>query len=446
MKEYLKSHLEQITKLITGLKRDNIDQKKLSELDKSLELLSHKIKTIRLETSGGGAESNKQTIRQDAILFFNESFEIIRLAGTFENIFGKRELNDLPLLKDYFEPVQFRLLKEKAAELQQTGNPQRFDTEIISSNNILLPVNMLLEKVSIGNGAKIIAAGLQFYNQTPADLKDYQDILIENLPDIDVYLFDRSFRHVLAGGREKERLNLNNSDFNGRTLFEVYDEKTQKRLFPFYKNALEGKVSEGEVRIKKDIYFVSASPVHNYKNDVVGGALITQNVTKEKEIERNLIKAKKEAEEADKAKSIFLANMSHEIRTPLNAIIGFAGLLDKTELTAKQKKFSDLINQSSEHLLSVVNEILFLFKLGMGKVWIEKVPFNIYELMQNVHGSLLFKAREKQLDFTLEIKPGVPEILIGDPYRIKQILINLAGNAIKFTDKGKVTILLSTEK
>ena len=446
MKEYLKIHLEQITKIVSGLKRDNIDQKKLSELDKSLELLSHKIKTIRLETSGGTTEANTQTIRQDAVLVYNENFEIVRLAGTFENIFGKRELDVLPLLKDFFKPEQFSLLKEKTEALQQTNTPQLFDTEIISSNNILLPVNMLLEKVSISDGPKMVAAGLQFYEQTPSDLKDYQDILIENLPDIDVYLFDTSFRHVLAGGREKEKLNLNNSDFTGRTLFEVYDEKTQKRLYPFYKNALEGKVSEGEVRIKKHIYFISATPVYNFRNEVVGGALIAQNVTKEKEVERNLINAKKEAEEADKAKSIFLANMSHEIRTPLNAIIGFTGLLEKTELSPKQKKFSQLINQSSEHLLSVVNEILFLFKLGMGKVFIEKVPFNVYELIQNVHGSLLFSAEEKQLDFTFEVKSEVPEILVGDPYRIKQILINLASNAIKFTDEGKVTILLSTEK
>lgn len=446
MKEYLKSHLEQITKLVTGLKRDNIDPKKLSELDKSLELLSHKIKTIRLEASGETPESYTQTIRQDAVLIYNENFEIVRLAGTFENIFGKREFDVLPLLKNFFEPEQFSLLTEKTEALHQTNTPQRFDTEIISSNNILLPVNMLLEKVNIGDGPKMVAAGLQFYEQTPSDLKDYQDILIENLPDIDVYLFDTGFRHVLAGGREKEKLNLNNADFTGRTLFEVYDEKTQKRLYPFYKNALEGKVSEGEVRIKNHIYFVSATPVYNFRNEVVGGALIAQNVTKEKEIERNLINAKKEAEEADKAKSIFLANMSHEIRTPLNAIIGFTGLLEKTELSPKQRKFSQLINQSSEHLLSVVNEILFLFKLGMGKVFIEKVPFNVYELIQNVHGSLLFSAEDKQLDFTFEIKPGVPEILIGDPYRIKQILINLASNAIKFTDEGEVTILLSTEK
>lgn len=446
MREYLKSHLEQITKLIDGLKHDNIDLVKLSELDKSLELLSHKIKTIRLGTLGKTPATYTQTIRQDATLYFNQDFRVQRYAGTLENIFGRHKLDSLPHLKEFFEPEQFKLLQEKKDLLYETNVPQSFDTEFISSNNILLPVNILLEKVNLCDGPNLVAAGLVFYEQTPADLKDYQDILIENLPDIDVYLFDTRFRHVLAGGREKERMKLTNADFTGRTLFDVYDEKTQKRLYPFYKNAIEGKVSEGEVRIKRQIYFVSATPVFNYNEDVVGGALIVQNVTKEKEIEQNLIRAKKEAEEADKAKSVFLANMSHEIRTPLNAIIGFTDLLQKTELNEKQVKFSRLINQSSEHLLSVVNEILFIFKLGMGKIFIEKIPFNVYDLIENVHGSLQMQANEKNLDFTYEIDSDVPGILIGDPYRIKQILINLAANAIKFTDQGKITIQLNAEK
>ncbi len=263
---------------------------------------------------------------------------------------------------------------------------------------------------------------------------------------MDVYLFDTQFRHVLAGGREKERLKLSNADFIGKTLFEVYDEKTQKRLFPFYRNALDGKQSEGEVRIKKNVYFVSATPVYGFNRQVVGGALISQDVTKEKEVEKNLIKAKREAEEADHAKSLFLANMSHEIRTPLNAIIGFTGLLNKTDLTPKQKKFSRLISQSSGHLLSVVNEVLFLFKLGMGKVYIEKVPFNCHELVKNVKESLLFRAKEKGLELDCIIDVTASEIVIGDPFRVKQILMNLTGNALKYTDKGKVTLRVLTEK
>ncbi len=446
MNKDLNKHLDQISKLIAGLKGSDADLEKLIELDRSLDLLSHKIKTARLDGFTNETEILGQGIRQDAVLYFDSDFRVVRFVGSLENIFGSYKKKLMPGISDFLAPADFVLLKEKTEVLLKTNEPQAFDANIISKNGILLPVNILLEKISFGNNENVIAAGLVFHRQSPSDLNDYQEILIENLPGMDVFLFDTQFRHVLAVGREKKKLKLTNADFTGKTLFEVYDEKTQKRLFPFYRNALDGKVSEGEVRIKDYVYFISATPVFGIDKQVVGGALISQDVTKEKEIERKLIKAKREAENADKTKSLFLANMSHEIRTPLNAIIGFTGMLGKTELTPRQKKFSQLINQSSEHLLSVVNEILFLFKLGMGKVYIEQVPFNVRELVQNVHESLLLRANEKKLDFRYKVQSGVNEIVIGDPFRIKQILMNLAGNAIKFTDNGSVSIFVSREK
>ncbi len=446
MDKDLNIHLEQISKLIQGLKENNYDLEEMAELDKALGLLSHKIKTAKLEIMPEASSSENKNIRQDATLFIDNKFKLVRYSGSFKSILGTGGEESTFKLNEFFEPESFTLLQEKTSSLLHSGNNQIFEAKIYSKNKILLPVKVILEKVRFGNDQELIAAGLTFTGDNPDDLMDYQEILIENLPDMDVFLFDTDYRHVLAGGREKERFNLTNSWFTGKTLFEVYDEKTQKRLYPFYRNALDGKISEGEVRINKEIYFISSTPVMDLKNEVAGGALIFQNVTKEKEIERNLIKAKKEAEDADKAKSLFLANMSHEIRTPLNAIIGFTDLLRKTKLSDKQLKYSHLIYQSSEHLLSVVNEILFLFKLNMGKVYIEKVPFNSHYLVKNVHESMFLQAKEKNLAFHIFIDQNVPEILIGDPFRIKQILINLVSNAIKFTDKGKISIHLFTEK
>ncbi len=446
MNEYLNRQLDQISKLISGLKGGEVDLEKLTELDRSLEVLSHQIKTARLAGFAWSPDDPGRGLKQDALFFFNRQYQVVRFVGAYENIFGRAKSDSLPEMSRFFEPKEYERFRQKTEKLLETREPQSFASEIISKNGLLLPVYFLLEKVSFGQGVEAVAAGMVFFSQTPSDLEDYREILIENLPGMDVYLFDNQFTHVLAGGREKERLGLTNADFPGKTLFGVYDEKTRKRLFPFYRNALDGKVSEGEVRIKGNVYFVSATPVFGFDSRVVGGALILQNVTKEKEVEKNLINARRQAEEADRAKSVFLANMSHEIRTPLNAIIGFTGLLEKTDLTPKQKKFSRLINQSSGHLLSVVNEVLFLFKLGMGKVYIEKVPFNAHELVQNVHESLLFRAREKGLKIRYHIDPGVPEVLLGDPFRLKQILMNLAGNAIKFTDEGEASIRVSNEK
>lgn len=446
MNEYLIRQLDQISKLISDLKGANVDLEKLTELDKSLEMLSHRIKTARLEEQEDELDLADQGLKQDAMFYFNREFGVIRFVGSFENIFGNRKMDSLPEVKSFFSKSKFEEFRQKTELLLNTGEPQSFQSEIISKNGLKLPVHFLLEKITVGKASETISAGMIFSLQTPTELEDYREILIENLPGMDVYLFDTKFMHVLAGGREKERLGLTNADFTGKTLFEVFDEKTQKRLFPFYRNALDGKISEGEVRIKKHIYYISATPVQGINLEVVGGALILQDVTKEKEIEEKLVKAKRLAEEADKAKSVFLASMSHEIRTPLNAIIGFTGLLNKTELSAKQKKFSHLIQQSSEHLLSLVNDVLFLFKLEMGRVYMEEVPFHSHDLVRNVYDSMLFRARESRIEFDYSIENDVPEVLIGDPFRIKQILMNLTGNAIKFTDEGKVLIRVFCER
>ncbi len=446
MKEILTKQLEQISNLIEKLEGADTDIGRLTELSQSLELLSHQIRTSHLDNFSDDREFPDHGILQDAVFYFNPQYQIFRIAGAFDRIIDASSDVALPEVSSLFPSADFDVFRKKTELLLESGEPQSFIAEIISKNGLRLPVYFLLEKVTIGESLEAVSAGMIFSSKTPSELESYREILIENIPGIDVYLFDPSFRYVLTGGQEKERMGLSNSDFIGKTLFEVYDEKTMKRLFPFYRNALDGNESEGEVRIKGRVYFVHSTPVFGLARQVVGGALISQDVTAEKEIEKNLLKAKKEAEESNNAKSIFMANMSHEIRTPLNAIIGFSDLLRKTALTPEQENYCRLISNSSEHLLSVVNEILFLFKYGMGKVYIEKVPLNLSELIKNVHESLNLKAEKKKLLFDTEIDEKIPPIIIGDPFRVKQILMNLAGNGIKFTDKGEVSIKVSREK
>lgn len=446
MNKSLNKHLEQISRLISGLQNEDVDLEKLTELDRSLDLLSNKIKTSRLDNFSEKQPPQNQDFKQDAVFYFDYDYNIVRFVGDFENIID-RHLDEKSLRMDAFMQQQdFEELKKYTEILLKTNEPQHFISNIISQNGISLQVNILLEKVSFNRKREAVSAGMMFYHETFSDLEDYREILLENLPGIDVYLFDTRFRHVLSGGNEKRRLGLSNADFSGRTLFEVFDEKIQKRLYPFYRNALDGKISEGEVRIRNEVYFVSVTPVYGINKQVVGGALVLQNVTSEKEAEKNLIKAKREAEEADKAKSLFLASMSHEIRTPLNAIIGFTNLLNKTELNSKQKNYSELIGRSSEHLLSVVNEVLFLFKLGMGKIMIEKVTFNPRELVHDVEESLRMRAADKNLGFYFSISDDIPEFVSGDSFRLKQILINLISNAIKYTEEGEINVRALAEK
>ncbi|MBP6389254.1 MAG: response regulator [Flavobacteriales bacterium] len=155
---------------------------------------------------------------------------------------------------------------------------------------------------------------------------------------------------------------------------------------------------------------------------------------------RRAAAAQRRAENSERSKQRFLANMSHEIRTPMNAIMGMTGILKRNEQLPEQKKYLDAIAQSSENLLVVLNDILDMSKIEAGKIQLEQVAFHPRSVIGNVREILQFKAEEKGIGLSVEIDDHVPAMLKGDPTRLQQVLINLAGNAIKFTEKGSVTI------
>ena len=157
-----------------------------------------------------------------------------------------------------------------------------------------------------------------------------------------------------------------------------------------------------------------------------------------KTAEQELLKAKKQAEESVISKDQFLANMSHEIRTPMNAIIGFTELLSKTNLSEQQKEYAGSVKVAGENLLSIINDILDFSKIESGVITVEALPSDIRQIMKNIFDLLKISARQKSLEFDYQIDENIPEILICDALRLNQILINLVGNAIKFTEKGSV--------
>lgn len=175
-------------------------------------------------------------------------------------------------------------------------------------------------------------------------------------------------------------------------------------------------------------------------NRVEGFLAVARDITEKKHAEIALHAAKEEAESATRAKSLFLATMSHEIRTPMNGVIGMTDLLLQTELTNEQHEYAEIIRTSGETLLTLINDILDFSKIESGRLELEERPVDVQHLIEETFDLVAYRAVEKNLDLLYMIEPSVPPFIIGDPVRLRQILLNLSTNAIKFTEQGEVYI------
>jgi PAS domain S-box-containing protein len=185
---------------------------------------------------------------------------------------------------------------------------------------------------------------------------------------------------------------------------------------------------------------LSESVLRDAQGTPIGLLGVITDLTERKTLEEQLRQRTRQAEAATAAKSAFLAHMSHEIRTPLNAVIGLSQLLAQTCLDERQRKFVTHVNAAGEHLLALVNDILDVSKIEAGEMRLESTPFELPALLQQACAIVEMQAEEKELHLEFELDPALPQRLVGDPTRLKQVLANLLGNAVKFTDAGSVTL------
>lgn len=227
---------------------------------------------------------------------------------------------------------------------------------------------------------------------------------------------------------------------------------TPPETYPkLWNTILAGDEWRGEfVNLRKDgtTFWSSAtiSPIRDYTGVTRHFVCVQEDVTAIKAAEDAMRAAQLAAEEANRAKSEFLASMSHEIRTPMNAIIGMAELLEETDLAPAQRRYVDIFKGAGEALLTLINDVLDLSKIEAGKIEIETVPFDLADLVERTVTILGIRSRDKGVELLSRIAPGTPTRLKGDPDRLRQVVTNLVGNAIKFTEEGQVLVSIEMKR
>ncbi|CAK0772685.1 two-component system, sensor histidine kinase and response regulator [Gammaproteobacteria bacterium] len=269
--------------------------------------------------------------------------------------------------------------------------------------------------------------------------------LIEAIP-LPVYVKDEERRYQVMNRAFEAFFAIDRADYLGKTVFEllppeeapIHDVRDRVLLQRVSHQSYEAKIPRRGGVVLDGVYHKAT--LTRPDGSIAGLVGTISDITERKAWEAQMLMAKEEAEAASRAKSDFLANMSHEIRTPMNGILGMTELALDTDLTLEQREYLGTVKSSTEALLTVINDILDFSKIEAGKLMLEETPFDIQEVVGSVLKNLAVRAHAKGLELAFQSDSKMPPRVVGDPGRLRQILLNLIGNAIKFTEKGGVVV------
>jgi len=380
------------------------------------------------------------------------------------SIKGKDELSDLA---QAFKNMLYRLNKSRLALTELTNSlEKKVDerTEALEKSNIQV---MLAKRKAEKNAEQLQEAleasesvrreaehAKQFADEISEELAESKKVLTkaQEIAHIGHWRYDISSHNFSCSNELYQIFGLQADDTTlTRQLFmEHVHVDDRENVESVYHEALNNNYTPFSivlrlVRPNGDIRYVEERCEHelNENGDIISSIGTVLDITERVKKENELKLAKEEAENATKAKSEFLANMSHELRTPLNGIIAMTNFTLESELSSEQRRQLNIVNSSGNTLLSLLNDILDLSKVEAGKIELEKCEFDLYDLIDKTVVAHAVTAEEKNLEFITCLTKEIPQTVIGDPTRLKQVIVNLLGNAIKFTEQGEVMLNVS---
>ncbi|MEO5377039.1 MAG: ATP-binding protein [Magnetococcus sp. DMHC-6] len=333
--------------------------------------------------------------------------------------------------------------------------PIHFGTRLLGVFNIYLPVEHVEseeEKEFLGIIANTLAKIIEQKQseKTLAEKQAFIDNILHSSPDLAFAATDLNFYITYYNTVAERIFGYTKEQVIGRNVLDIHarecvaPERFKKAVEIVRRTGVYHYVVEQEKNGETRIISSKVSGILDQKREFIGFVLVSEDVTEQKRMENGLRIARIRAEEANRTKSHFLAAMSHEIRTPMNAILGMGEVLKESGLNEEQSDYLKVLIHAGENLLALINDILDLSKVEAGQLMLEALSFDLQELAVGTWRILRNTALTKGLVFDCLVKPDCPRFVVGDPSRLRQILLNLLGNAIKFTEQGRVVLLLES--